>query len=119
MNSVAVELKAIANAGFIALSAMTLSELNKEVSHLRHLRAEARRLNEAAFRDALAEAEAKAPALVPNNGLMRFSEIEAERADIEEVSRVVGPEVFTLLTDRILLLKGEIGRRHAMSRSAA
>lgn len=104
---------------FQDVTLLGVRELTQEVRRLKHLRAEANRLNAAAYRDALDAAEAKAPALVPQNAMMRLSEIEEVRAEIEKESQIIGPEVFTLLTDRILLLHGEIGRRQISVRAVA
>lgn len=117
MNSVASEIQAVTSCEASIVS-MAVSEIKHEAARLRHLRAEARRLNEAAFRDALAEAEAKAPALVPSNAMMRYSEIEQARAEIENESRVIGPELLEVLNDRISLLRDEISRRRSTARAA-
>ena len=96
------------------LRRLSFADIGREIRRLKHLRAEAHRLNESAFRSALALAETKAPALIEHNAMMSISEISYHRELIEEESRLVRQDIFTILEERLQLCHTELGRRNAI-----
>lgn len=89
----------------------TDSKLSQEIERLQKLRTAAHRLNQESARDAVASAEAKAPALIASNKFLSLGEIDELRGEIAVGSEVISRSVLFALENRLQLLRYERATR--------